>query len=321
MLDQFYPAPPWRWSERRALWRYWVQDALVGATDLGLHHGLRLLPTDRISDIGAKLGLRGGRKRRMASDRARAALRLLRPDATPDAIEALLEAHWRHVGRTFAEFAAHDRIVPEGRIAIEGGDIPHAILRAGRPLIVAGIHVGSWETIPGALHLLGIPVHGTFQPLSNRFRMRIAARMRRRSQVAAGAAESGFILPTLAAPFEALRVLEQRRAALMYFVDEDWGGRVQAPALGRPIRASGNIMRVVRLARRSGAAIVPAYGLRLGEAARFRVTFLPDVALGPARPGRDGILADITALDAAIEPLVRAHPEQWFMLHALRAEA
>ncbi len=319
MLEQFYPAPPWRWSERRALWRYWVQDALVGASDLALHRALRLLPTDRISDIGARLGERGGRKRRMASDRARAALRLMRPGASAAEIEALLTAHWRHVGRTFAEFAAHDRIVPEGRIAVEGGDIPRAILRAGRPLIVAGIHVGSWETIPGALHLLGIPVHGTFQPLPNRFRMRIAARMRRQSQATAGAAESGFILPTLAAPFEALRVLEARKAALLQYVDEDWEGRVQAPSLGRPIRMSGNIMRVVRLARRSGAAIVPAYGLRLGEAARFRVTFLPEVPLGPDG-GRAGVLADIAALDAAIETLVRAHPEQWFMLHAFRAD-
>jgi len=320
MLEQFYPAPPWRWSARRSLWRYWVQDAVVGATDFALHRGLRLLPTDRISDLGARLGLRGGRKRTMASDRARALLRQLRPQASAAEIETLLEAHWRHVGRTFAEFAAHDRIVPEGRIAVEGGDIPRGVLRAGRPLIVAGIHVGSWETIPGALHLLGIPVHGTFQPLSNRFRMRIAARMRRRSQAAAGAAESRFILPTLAAPFEALRALEQRRAALLYYVDEDWEGRVQAPALGRPIRNAGNIMRVVRLARRSGAAIIPAYGLRLGEAARFRVTFLPEVRLGPDR-GRAGILADIAALDAAITPPVQAHPEQWFMLHAFRPQA
>lgn len=319
-LERFYPAPPWRWSARRELWRYWVQDALVGGSDLVLHQALRLLPTDLISAIGARLGQRGGRRRKPASERACAALRRLRPEASEADIEALLAAHWRHVGRVFAEFAAHDRILPEGRIAVEGGEIPLAIRRAGRPLLVAGMHVGSWETIPGALHLLGIPVHGTFQPLPNRFRMRIAARMRARSREAAGAAESGFILPGLAAPFEALRVLEARQAALLHYVDENWGGRVQAPALGRPLRAEGNIMRVVRLARRSGAAIVPAYGLRLGEAARFRVTFLPEVMLGPDR-GRPGLLEDIAALDRAIEPVVRAWPEQWFMLHQFREEA
>lgn len=321
MIDHLYPAPPWRWSARQALWRHWVRDALVGATDLGLHHALRLLPTDRISDIGARLGERGGRKRQVASDRARAALRLLRPAATPGEIETLLTAHWRQVGRVFAEFAAHDRIVGEDRIAIEGAEIPLGILRQGRPLIIAGTHVGSWETLGGALCALGIPVQAIFQALPNRFRMRIAVRMRQRSIAAVAPAGTGLILPTLAAPFEAMRVLESRSAALLYYVDENWDGRVQAPALGRPIRAEGNIMRVARLARRSGAAIVPAYGLRLGEAARFRVTFLPEVDLGPAQPGRAGILADVAALDAAIEPLVRAHPEQWFMLHAFRPES
>lgn len=319
MLDRFYPAPPWRWSARRALWRYWVQDALVGATDLALHRVLRLLPTDRVSDIGARLGERGGRKRQVASDRARAALRRIRPEATPGEIEALLAAHWRHVGRTFAEFAAHHRILPEGRIAIEGEAHLRRVLAEGRPLIVAGTHVGSWETIPGALAALGIPFRAIFQLLPNRFRMRIALAMRDTSRSPFGEAAVP-ILPTLAAPFEAMRLLESRQAALLYYVDEHWDGRVQAPSLGRPIRAEGNIMRAVRLARRSGAAIIPAYGLRLGEAARFRVTFLPELDLGPARPGREGVLADIAALDAAIEKLVRAHPEQWFMLHAFRAE-
>jgi KDO2-lipid IV(A) lauroyltransferase len=317
VLDQFYPAPPWRWSERRALWRYWVRDALAGAGDIAIHHLLRLLATDRISAIGARLGARAGRKRLAASERARAALRLLRPEASEAEIEALLTAHWRHVGRVFAEFAAHDRILPERRIAIEGGEIPLGILRAGRPLIIAGTHVGSWETVPGALLQLGIPVQVIFQALPNRFRMRIAARSRARSLAAAGVAGSGVILPGLGAPFEALRVLEERSAALVYYVDEDWGGRVQAPALGRPIRMEGNIMRVVRLARRSGAAVVPALGLRLGDAARYRVTFLPEVRFAGVE-GRQGIRDDIAALDAAIAPLVRAHPEQWFMLHAWR---
>lgn len=317
MLEQFYPAPPWRWSERRALWRHWVQDGLVGAGDLVLHHALRLLPTERISALGARLGERGGRQRAIASDRARAALRLLRPEADAAAIEALLRAHWRHVGRVFAEFAAHDRILPEGRIRIIGGEIPRAILAAGRPLIVAGTHVGSWETVPGALLQLGLPVRVIFQALPNRFRMRIAARTRARSLERQGLPGSGVILPTLGAPFEALRTLEERSAALVWFVDEHWGGRVQAPALGRTLRAEGNIMRVVRLARRSGAAVVPAYGVRLGEAARFEVRFLPEVVL-PDGAGREGLLAGIAALDSVVEGMVRAHPEQWFMLHAWR---
>jgi KDO2-lipid IV(A) lauroyltransferase len=64
--------------------------------------------------------------------------------------------------------------------------------------------------------------------------------------------------------------------------------------------------------------VIPAYALRLGEGARFRLTFLPEVPIGPPGRGRAAILDDIAALDRVIEAVVRAHPEQWFMLHAFR---
>jgi lauroyl/myristoyl acyltransferase len=73
-------------------------------------------------------------------------------------------------------------------------------------------------------------------------------------------------------------------------------------------------------ASQTGAAVLPCYALRLGEEARFRLTFLPEVPVGTPDRGRTGIKADIAVLDAAIEGVVRAHPEQWFMLHAFRPD-
>jgi lauroyl/myristoyl acyltransferase len=320
VVDELYPAPPWRWSARRALVRHWLRDPALGLTDLVQHHALRLLPTDRISDIGARLGRGAGRRRPAATERARALLRALRPEADAAAIEALVAAHWAHVGRIYAEFSAFDRMIPEGRIAIEGEAIPRAILESGRPLIIAGTHVGSWETIGGALCRMRVPFGGLFQALPNRFRMAMAARQRAATQAAEAAPGSRIILPTLAAPFIAHDMLSTRQGAVLWFVDENWGGRVQAPALGRALRAEGNIARVARLAARTGAAVVPAYGLRLGEEARFVVRFLPEVPLGPPGRGKAGLVEDIAALDAAIAGPVRAHPEQWFMLNAFRPD-
>lgn len=318
--DLLFPAPPWRWSERQALLRYWVKDPLEALGDLLPHHALRLLPTDRVSDFGVWLGRRAGRKRPVASARARALFAALRPAATEAELDAMLEAHWEHVGRCFAEFAAQYRFLPEGRITIEGREHLEKVRREGRPLIVTGLHVGSWEVLHMALSTLDIPFHGIYQRLPNRFRMRIAYAARLRGMRHGGKGHTIPIHPTLNAPFEALRVLESRNSALLYYIDEHWGGRVQAPALGRPLRMDGNIMRVVRLASRTGAAIVPGYALRIGNEARFRMTFLPPVTVGPPERGRKAILEDIALLDAAIDPVVRATPEQWLMAHVFQPD-
>ncbi|NGM18418.1 hypothetical protein G3576_00210 [Roseomonas stagni] len=315
-LDVLYPPPPLRWAERRALWRYWVTDVVAGAADMALHHGLRLLPSERVSAIGLRIGAFQYRKRDHA--RARALLRHLRPEATEAEIEALVEAHWRHVGRCFAEFSAQYRFLPEGRIEIEGREHVDALRAAGRPVIIAGLHVGNWEMVPAGLARIGLPFHVIFQRLPNRFRMRIAFNMRNHGRQFANAPVSNPILPTLDAAFQAHRLLADGSSALLYYVDEFWEGRVHAPAFGRPPKLDGNIMRAVRLAAHTGAAIIPCYGLRIADGPRFRVTFLPPVEVGPAGRGRAGMLEDMALLDAAIDPVVRAHPEQWFMLHAFR---
>lgn len=320
MADPLHPAPPWQWAHRAALWRHWLRDPVESLGDLIPHHVMRLLPTDRVSAIGAILGARSGSRRLEATSRAAALLRHLRPEAGEAEVARLVAAHWAHVGRCFAEFSALSRFRVEGRISFCGVEHVLGPRQAGRPLIVAGLHVGNWEVVHAGLAALDIPFHAIYQRLPNRFRMRIADAARHRSRATAGPQAAAGLAPTLGAAFEAHRLLETRSAALLYYVDEYWQGRVHAPALGRPLAMKGNIMRAVRLAAATGAAIVPAYALRIGEQARYRLTFLPEVPIGPHGRGRAAILDDIAALDAAIDPVVRAHPEQWFMLHAFRPD-
>ncbi len=233
-------------------------------------------------------------------------------------IARLLRAHWRHLGRTLAEFSALPRFWREERIEVAGLAHLEAARRSGRPLVIAGTHVGSWEALHAGLSGLGVAFHGIYQRLPNRFTMRIADRVRQRIRREGGPGAA--LAPTLNAVFEAHRLLESRQSALLYYVDEYWERRVHAPALGRALVIEGNIARAVRLASRTGAVVLPCYALRLGEAARFRLTFLREVPIGPPDRGRSGILADIAALDAAIEGVVRAHPEQWMMLHVFRTD-
>jgi KDO2-lipid IV(A) lauroyltransferase len=321
MVDELYRAPPWRFDDaesRRALYRWWVRDPLRGLRYAVPFHAMRLLPTDRVSDIGARLGGLQATKRAEASARAAALLRELRPEASAAEINALVVAHWRHVGRVIAELPVLHRLWPEGRIEVQGFEHVEAARAAGRPRLVAGLHVGNWEVVHAGLSALRWPGVGVYQRLPNRFLMRLMDSARQRSW--RDGVQHGRLAPHLGAVFDAHRALAAPDGGILYYVDEYWQGRVHAPALGRPLAMKGNIMRAVRLASATGAAVIPAYALRLGEGPRFRLTFLPEVPIGPPGRGRAAILDDIAALDAAIEPVVRAHPEQWFMLHAFRPD-
>ena len=107
---------------------------------------------------------------------------------------------------------------------------------------------------------------------------------------------------------------------LLFWMDDYARGRVNGPSLGRPPRRAGNIPLAARLARLSGCALVPAFVERL-PGARFRTVFLPPVSLPAPTGGRAaGLAADAAALDAVLDPIVRARLEQWFFTIAWRPE-
>ncbi len=314
-------APPWRFDTqeaRQALLRWWVRDPLDGLPYAALHHLFRMLPTETASALGARLGRRQVTSRPVATARARAALRLLCPEAGEAEIERLVEAHWTQVGRSLAEFSALHRLWREGRIEVAGREHLERVRASGRPLVLAGMHMANWEALHASLKELGQPFASIAQILPNRFRMAIVNQTRLRTH---GWDGIGVLLPANArAMVTARRLLERRRHALLYHVDEYWRGRVAGPALGRPLRDDGNMGRAVRLAIRHGAALLPLHVLRLGDAARFRLNILPEIPLAELPAGEAGVKAGLAALDAVVEGVLRAYPEQWFHLHVFNPD-
>lgn len=69
----------------------------------------------------------------------------------------------------------------------------------------------------------------------------------------------------------------------------------------------------VVLAQRTGAAVLPIFGIRTG-AGRHRIVFGPPVALrftGRKRPMQD----NTALLSKVIEDFIRRFPEEWWWLH------
>ncbi len=280
--------------------------------DLGLFRAMRSLPVSLVSRIGASLGqIRGRRTHPEAAARAAATIRVLRPDLArdPRALEAAQTRLWANVGRVYAEFCVLDKIVREQRATVGDPDTLDAVLADGRPVIVAFVHLGNWETItsqivdraPGRLAALANPLP------RNRVQAHIAALQR---------GQQGFTVMTIDGNVwrRAVRHVEQPGGILMVAADEQVDGRVSAPSFGRALDSRVNLAKIVRMAERSGAIILPLYSERLGGA-RFTTQVLPPLEFSrKIRSSPEEHLQRVAQLDALFAPVVLRLIDQWFGL-------
>ena len=305
-------APPFHWlfdadEKRAAAYRYWIRDTAIGLTNASLHSALRLLPTDWCSGYGALMSWTGRARYPESDARARRLLQALRPDlAQAGEIDKTMRRLWRCIGRTMAEYSVLDRFWREGRVTIEGLEHLHAARDNGIGMLIVPVHLGNWETIPGTLPVNGFPGSGFYEPPENRFEHRIAVKVRERCG-------ERLVYPSSIGGREAYRQLtENKREVFVIYIDEMFRGRVSAPALGRALKAEGNISHVARLARLTGAAVIPAYCVRLNDSARFKVTYLPPIALTRSGDRNADLAANIEEINRTFEPIIKAHVDQWF---------
>ena len=304
-------APPIRWllagrDKRRAALLYWIADPLAGAYFYTIHGTMRALPTDACSWAGAALTRLTRKFYQDSEARARHLWRRHNPaQADTASTDAAIDRLWRNVGRTMHEYSVIDRLWAEGRIAIEGLEHMHAARDRNQPIIVTPVHLANWEVVLVAGIANGYHGTGIYLPPENRFLHRLINRVRARYG-------ARFIAAGPNSLREAYRELRAGGGPFIIYIDELMRDRVNAPAFGRALNPASNIFYAVQLAERSGAALIPAYCERLGDTARFRVTFLPQLAMSPAADKAMRVRENAEALNAAIEPIIRARLDQWY---------
>lgn len=289
-------APSRRWR------RYWLWDPLLGILDFAIYHLARRLPIDWASAIGSRLGVFNSRYR-FATVRERVRrgyVQLTGGCVGPGDADRAVMRFFDHVGRVMTEFSVLDRLWAAGRIEVAGAEHLLAARRAGRPLIVMGLHLGNWEVIGPSLIGLGLRFKFIYQPPRSRFEHQIAVAARRRY----GAV---LLRPGIAAARTAQRLLVEEKGTLLIYADDEREGYVNAPLFGRPVATRANLTIIARLAAVSRAVVIPVYTERL-RGAHFRVAFLAPVELTEAR------FDDVQRLDEVIAPLVLARLDQWYML-------
>lgn len=300
-------------ARRAEAFRYWVKDVFDGAYKYLCYFVFRIIPLDWTSAFGAWTGRFSPAAYPRDDARARFAWRTIRPDkCSPAEVDAAVARLWRNVGRTVTEISVLDRIWDEGRVRVVDIDNMAAVRAAGRPILAAALHLGNWEVIS----ITGVKngYHGASLaiPLGNRFEQRLIGKIR----------ESFGGRMVMATPTGGRAIVRelQERGPMVVYLDDFSRGRVHAPAFGRPLKPEGNIAYVFRLAKLTGAQIVPVYCVREGEAARFTVRFLPAFeVIDTGDPDAD-LAANVARMNALIEPIITAHLDQWFYLLDLELE-
>jgi KDO2-lipid IV(A) lauroyltransferase len=267
---------------------------------------LRGLPHGAARRLGGALGALAwaadGRRRATARENLAAAL----PELDAAARARAVRACFRHFGAVFADAisaARFDRVELCGRVEAAGVDHLLAADRRGRGTIVLSAHFGNWEIVPpyiahaaGPMAVVGRPLDNPHLDLSLRaLRTRFGNRM----------------LPKRGAVREMFRVLREggrlgllldQRVRPEEAIEVDFFGR---PAWTSPI--------VARLAAKTGAAILPAFGDH-APGGRYRVEFLAPIEAGPADD--EASVRELTRRCVALyETVIRRAPERWLWMH------
>ena len=267
---------------------------------LWLLHGLPLGIQARLGNaLGSLLYRLAGRRKRIG----RTNLQLCFPEWTDEKKERVLRDHFRAVTRAALEhgmlwWSSAERI--NRLVRFEG--LEHFLPLRGKPLILLAPHFIGLDMGGVRLTTEYAPFVSMYSRLRNRQFDRLMLRARTRFGQARLISRHEGVRPLLAE-------MKQGRA-LYYLPDQDFGARdaVFAPFFGIP---AATVNALPRLARLTGAAVVPAITRQLPGGQGYVLRFYP---AWKDFPGKD-LQADIARMNAFIEDRVREMPEQYFWLH------
>ncbi len=270
----------------------------------GLAWGLRRLPVEVVSDLGAALVSRLG----PLTSKHRIVLRNLElafPAETPAQRMAIARDYWSKIGRTFAEFPLMDRITPaSGRVEVVGLERLKALAETRTPAVLVSGHLSNWETMMAVIVHSGLDCRVSYRPANNPYMDLRITESRRRYGVQLFAAKGGDGARGL------LAVLNRGGAVALLNDQRDSSG-VAAPFFGHEVRTAPG---AARLAMKYGRRLFPMSVART-RGARFVVTIHEPIVLQPTGDRAHDLQDAVARINAFVESCIRARPAEWLWAH------
>ncbi|HXN87615.1 MAG TPA: lysophospholipid acyltransferase family protein [Candidatus Binataceae bacterium] len=230
------------------------------------------------------------------------------PELDSAARAKILLAMYRNWGRVLAEWPHSgklNRANIESFVTYDGVEnLNHALKLAERSgVLVLTAHYGNFELLPLAHSIYGYRLAMVHRPLRNPI---IDERIRTmRSSFGAE------IVERKQAGLSVVKYLRQKwhvAAAL----DLDVRNGVFVDFFGTKACTSDALARIAKATR---APVVPAFMVREGDTARHRITVLPVIEMVSTRDREADVIENTQRMTAAIEMMIRRHPEHWNWIH------
>ncbi len=234
-------------------------------------------------------------------------LRLAFPDWSEEERRSLARESWVHFAWNALDMArctGWDAAQVEAHVSVEGVEHLENALAAGCGVIALTLHMGNFELGVRRAPLLGLPISAVARPMRNHLiRDHLFAQRER---------NGAEIIPTRGAVTKVLRALKQGRIIPVlndqYIRSEDG---VFVPLFGKRCSTSH---AVVALAFRSRAPMIACYVVR-DRPDHHRMVILPALEFERTGDRERDIEAASAQCNAALEEIIRRHPEQWMWSH------
>jgi Kdo2-lipid IVA lauroyltransferase/acyltransferase len=214
----------------------------------------------------------------------------------------IVDGVYASIGRlllAFARFPKLDRRNVDEWIRYEGLDHFAEAKKQGRGVLFATAHLGNWELSAFAHALMTEPMNVVVRPLDNPRIDRMVERRRRMS--------GNRVIEKADAARTILRALKNNDAVgILVDQNSSLGEGVFVDFFGTPACAGAAF---VKLAARSGAAVIPGFALWSERDRRYTLRFYPPL------PITGDTAADTQALHSLLESVIREHPDQWLWIH------
>jgi KDO2-lipid IV(A) lauroyltransferase len=253
----------------------------------------------RIGETFGKIIMRLSDKRRHIAE---VNLSLCFPDQSEQQRKTLLESHFRSLGvglltTGMAWWASDNKL--NGLFEIEGLEHLQSAQQAGKGVILLSAHFTDLE-MSGRLLSLHHPFAVMYRPHENPV-IEAAFRNNRQRHFSAAIKKSDVR--------QMARSLKQG-AAVWYAPDQSYSAQNSAlvPFFGVPAATN---LGTSRLAKVSGALVVPFFGFRLPDNSGYRILIQPAIEEFPTQDA----VEDATTINRVIEAAIMQAPEQYFWLH------
>lgn len=264
-----------------------------------------ILPADKSSFFGGWLA----RKLIPISGAAKTAHRNLKtafPQNSDQTNSEIIKNVCDNFGRDIAEYVHLQfmNVYDNPRFEIVGTEIIDQLKNDGKPGIIYGAHLASWEVAIMALNQRGLKTTQLYRALNNPYADKIIRRVQRNIGSEVLTKGSG----------DAKKVLDviKRGDHLFILVDQKMNEGIPVPFFGRDAMTAP---AAVRLAMKYNCPLVPARVERLEGGFKFKITFYPPQKLIDTGNFFEDLNSNLSVMNKTIEEWVRERPDQWLWIH------